>query len=120
LRKSDLSDAVKALPALTAAFSIQGQFDAFGSPCGLPLSTAFQVASQAAEAASQLAAGEATDVVNRTQRQACVRAILRVLLAVLPLHIRPGDSEVKRYLLNLSNVSAVFLLEKGLQRDVPP
>jgi hypothetical protein len=114
-RCSAVTDVLKAAVALDAAASvITPPVDAFGSPSGLALSQSFQLARDACAAISDLYTfGQknlSKNLQNQSQQRTCIRAALKAILALLPLHVRPGDEASQELLHKVSMVGVSLRL----------
>jgi hypothetical protein len=105
-RSSAASDVVKAAQALDQAANVtRAAGGVHDSPSGLSLSAAFQLARDAGVVARDLGSEAVTEYLDQGQQRTCIRAVLKAVLAALPVHARPGDTEIHKYLYQLALVS---------------
>jgi hypothetical protein len=102
-KRPSAADVLKAAAALDAAASATTHpwKDAFGSPSGLGLTQSFELAKDACATLCDLASYNQKKLLDKSQQRTCVRAALKAILALLPLHIKPGDVELLELLCNM-------------------
>jgi hypothetical protein len=104
-RPASAKEALRAAAALDAAANVDTHAwkDACGSPSGLGLTQSLELAEDAC--AALLEACNCSQLEHHLQR-ICIRAALKAILALLPMHIGPGDQQSLRLMCSMTMVGA--------------
>jgi hypothetical protein len=106
-RASAALDVLKAVQALDQASNVTRSLNGvYDSPAGLSLSAAFQLVRDAGLIVSGFSSESAcSNYLDQSQQRTCIRAVLRAILAALPLHCNPNSKEIYPLLRELMLVS---------------